>query len=53
VRTLEKEVVDRHGTNFLLRILPYEIEHSRIDGAVITLVEIPARASAARVENNG
>jgi two-component system CheB/CheR fusion protein len=49
-RTLEKEVADRHGANFLLRILPYEIEHGRIDGAVITLVEIPTRASAARAE---
>jgi two-component system CheB/CheR fusion protein len=49
-RMLEKEVADRHGANFLLRILPYEIEHGRIDGAVITLVEIPTRASAACAE---
>jgi two-component system CheB/CheR fusion protein len=51
-RPLEKEVADRKGTNYLLRILPYEIEQGRIDGTVITLVEIPTRASAARAETS-
>lgn len=51
-RMLEKEVTDRRGTNFLHRILLYEIEHGKIDGAVITLVEIPTRSSSARLKNS-
>jgi two-component system, chemotaxis family, CheB/CheR fusion protein len=40
-RPTEKEISDRHGNRFLLRILPYRTSEGKIDGAVITLVDVP------------
>lgn len=38
-RSFEHEVRDKHGTWFLLRILPY-LTRGQVDGAVLTLVDI-------------
>src|SRR5262245_1219996 len=38
-RPAEKEVVDRTGSRFQLRILPYRTTENKMDGAVITLVD--------------
>jgi two-component system, chemotaxis family, CheB/CheR fusion protein len=45
LRTTEKQVVDRAGRRFQLRILPYRTAENKIDGAVITLVDLSARKS--------
>jgi two-component system CheB/CheR fusion protein len=48
LQAVEKELVDRDGTHHLLRILPYRSAENKIDGAVITIVDItPARAIGA------
>jgi two-component system CheB/CheR fusion protein len=46
LQTVEKEFNDSQGTRYQLRILPYRAE-DRIDGAVITLVNVSALANAA------
>ena len=40
LRTLEREVQDREGHWYSLRIRPYRTRENRIDGAVILLVDI-------------
>lgn len=45
-RPAEKEVVDRAGNRFQLRILPYRTAENKIDGAVITLVDISRKDPA-------
>ncbi|HKK40476.1 MAG TPA: CheR family methyltransferase [Cryomorphaceae bacterium] len=40
LRPLEREVQDKQGRNFLTRILPYRSSDDRIDGVVITFVNI-------------
>jgi two-component system, chemotaxis family, CheB/CheR fusion protein len=42
-RPTEKEFSDRHGSRFLLRVLPYRTSEGKIDGAVITLVDVPRK----------
>jgi len=44
-RPAEKEVQDRSGNHFQLRILPYRTTENKMDGAVITLVDFPRKAS--------
>jgi two-component system CheB/CheR fusion protein len=39
-RPAEKEVEDREGSRFLLRVLPYRTPENKIDGAVVTLQEL-------------
>jgi two-component system CheB/CheR fusion protein len=39
-RPAEKEVTDRNGTRLQLRILPYRTSENKIDGAVITLIDM-------------
>jgi two-component system CheB/CheR fusion protein len=46
LQTVEKEFTDSQGTRYQLRILPYRAE-DRIDGAVITLVNVSALANTA------
>jgi two-component system CheB/CheR fusion protein len=36
----ERRVTDRHGRHYLLRLRPYRTTENKIDGAVITLVDI-------------
>jgi len=46
-RTLEKELTDRAGIHYQLKILPYRTMENKIDGAVITIVDIaPGREGA-------
>jgi len=40
LRPAEKEVHDRAGNGFQLRILPYRTAENKMDGAVITLIDI-------------
>ena len=46
METIEEEFTDSRGTRYQLRILPYRAE-DRIDGAVITLVNVSALADIA------
>ncbi len=39
-RTLEKQLIDSRGTHYQLRILPYRTMENKIDGAVITVLEL-------------
>jgi two-component system CheB/CheR fusion protein len=39
-RPAEKEFSDRNGRRFQLRVLPYRASEGKIDGAVITLVDV-------------
>src|SRR5262249_23269347 len=44
VAVREREVTDQHGNLYALRIRPYKSADNRIDGAVLTLVDLaPAR----------
>jgi two-component system, chemotaxis family, CheB/CheR fusion protein len=43
-RPAEKEVQDRAGNRFQLRILPYRTAENKMDGAVITLVDFPSKS---------
>jgi two-component system CheB/CheR fusion protein len=38
--TLEKELTDKMGVHYQLKILPYRTMENKIDGAVITIVDI-------------
>jgi len=38
--TLEKELTDKTGVHYQLKILPYRTLENKIDGAVITIVDI-------------
>ena len=44
-RPAEKEVSDRSGNRLQLRILPYRTSENKIDGAVITLIEMTRKAT--------
>jgi two-component system, chemotaxis family, CheB/CheR fusion protein len=44
-RPVEKEIVDQKGGRFQLRILPYRTTDNKIDGAVITLVDISPKTA--------
>jgi len=46
LETEEREVTDHDGSSYLMRIRPYRTRDNKIDGAVLTLVDIdPARRS--------
>jgi two-component system, chemotaxis family, CheB/CheR fusion protein len=48
-RPLERELTDRHGVHYQFRILPYRTLENKIDGAVITIVDIaPDKLSGTR-----
>jgi two-component system, chemotaxis family, CheB/CheR fusion protein len=46
---MEREVQDEAGTWYLARVLPYRTNEDRIDGVVITFIDIDARKKAAAV----
>jgi two-component system CheB/CheR fusion protein len=46
LRTVEREVGSSDGRWFLARLLPYRTAEDRIDGAVLTFVDITSRRSA-------
>ena len=43
VRPVERELTDRENGRYQLRILPYRTPENKIDGAVITIVDISAQ----------
>lgn len=43
LRTVEKEVADRNGKRYQLRVLPYRTLDNKIDGVVIVLVDVSPR----------
>jgi two-component system, chemotaxis family, CheB/CheR fusion protein len=45
--TVEKEVADRQGVRYLLRILPYRTGEDRVDGAVITITTVSPKLEKA------
>ena len=47
-RTLENELTDRAGVHYQLKILPYRTMDNKIDGAVITIVDIAADKAGAQ-----
>ena len=46
-KPVEKEVRDRHGNWFLLRVLPYR-SHTGLEGVVLTLIDVSAAKRAER-----
>lgn len=40
LKTFEREVIDNKGDHYLIRILPYRTEEDRIEGLVITFIDI-------------
>jgi two-component system CheB/CheR fusion protein len=46
LRLIEREVATMDGRWFLVRLLPYRTADDRIDGAVLSLIEITARREA-------
>jgi two-component system CheB/CheR fusion protein len=52
LETDEREVTDNHGVTYFMRIRPYRTRDNKIDGAVITLVDLdPVRRSHVTLEN--
>jgi two-component system CheB/CheR fusion protein len=43
---VDTEVADRDGERYFLRIFPYPVADSRVEGIVLTLVPIPRQAAA-------
>jgi two-component system CheB/CheR fusion protein len=43
LQTIEREVETKDGRSFLMRVLPYRTSDDRIDGVVLTFVEIRER----------
>ena len=52
-RPAEKEILDRNGKRLQLRILPYRTAENKIDGAVITLIEISRKTAGESNLNPG
>jgi two-component system, chemotaxis family, CheB/CheR fusion protein len=46
LRPVEKELVDQGGGRYLLRVLPYRTGDNKLEGVVITLMEIPRQAAS-------
>ena len=44
-RPVEKKLTDKQGKNYQMRILPYRTMDNKVDGAVITLVELSQPAA--------
>src|SRR5947209_5738046 len=49
----EKQVRDRNGRKLLLRIRPYRTADNKIDGAVLTLLDLSEKSSADRHRKKG
>ncbi len=46
-RTVEQELTDRNGIHYQLKVLPYRALDNKVDGAVITIVDIAPEKRAA------
>jgi two-component system, chemotaxis family, CheB/CheR fusion protein len=51
--TREKKVRDKHGRFFLLRIRPYRTADNKIDGAVLTLLDLTEKAPNNKKNKSG
>ncbi|MDF9799625.1 PAS domain S-box-containing protein [Catalinimonas alkaloidigena] len=49
---IEREVKDRNGNTYLTRVLPYRSAEDRIEGVVITFIDISARIEAEKQLRN-
>jgi hypothetical protein len=45
---VEKTLTDPNGNRFQLRVLPYRTAENKVDGAVITLVDVSRQAQGAK-----
>jgi two-component system CheB/CheR fusion protein len=52
-RPMEKELTDRMGVHYQFKILPYRTMENKIDGAVITIVDIAPDNPAAGPKRAG
>jgi two-component system, chemotaxis family, CheB/CheR fusion protein len=43
---MDTEVVDRHGSRYLLHLYPYQAADNKIEGAVMTLIVIPGTSKS-------
>jgi two-component system CheB/CheR fusion protein len=50
--TLERELMDRMGVHYQFKILPYRTLDNKIDGAVITIVDIAPEKAGADAKGN-
>lgn len=46
LRQMDRQITDRQGARSQLRILPYRTSENRIDGAIITIIDIASCASS-------
>ena len=46
-RSIEQTVTDRKGNRFQLRVLPYRTTENKVEGAVITLVDVSGQGASA------
>lgn len=51
LRQLDRQIADRTGARYQLRILPYRTVENKIDGAIITIVDVSSFASGEAVVN--
>jgi two-component system CheB/CheR fusion protein len=53
LRTRERKVTDKEGREYSLRVRPYRTTDNKIDGAVLTLVDIDGtkKGDASKTEN--
>lgn len=51
LRPVDRELTDRQGTHYLLRVLPYRTAENKIDGAVLTVVEIFSQSAGETAAN--
>jgi two-component system, chemotaxis family, CheB/CheR fusion protein len=48
LHSVEKTLTDSNGNRFQLRVLPYRTAENKVDGAVITLVDVSRQAQGAK-----
>ena len=46
LRQVDRQITDREGTRYQLRILPYRTPENKIDGAIITIIGFASGESA-------
>lgn len=51
LRQVDRQISDRQGARYQLRILPYRTVENKIDGAIITIIDISSYAAGEVVAN--
>src|SRR5499427_6927760 len=51
LRPVDRQISDRQGARYQLRILPYRTIENKIDGAIITIIDISSYAAGEMVAN--